>query len=137
MLVKLVPRAFKQTRWHEYLIRFLLGGLATAATGVIAKFYGPIVGGLFLAFPAIFCASCTLIAKHERERKEQKGLKGAERGRNAAALDAAGTALGSVGLMAFGAIVWADAGQHLLVLPLALAAWAAVSLILWTLGRRV
>jgi hypothetical protein len=30
------------------------------------------------------------LKKHERERKEKKGLKGAERGRNAAALDAAG-----------------------------------------------
>jgi hypothetical protein len=53
-------------------------------------------GGLFLAFPAIFCASATLIEKHERERKEEKGLQGKERGQDAAVLDAAGAGLGSV-----------------------------------------
>jgi FAD dependent oxidoreductase/Protein of unknown function (DUF3147) len=51
------------TRWHEYLIRFVLGGLVTAATGAIASEFGPETGGLFLAFPAIFCASATLIEK--------------------------------------------------------------------------
>ena len=48
----------------------------TVLAGVIAKKFGPVVGGLFLAFPAIFPASATLIEKHERERKERKGLKG-------------------------------------------------------------
>ena len=49
-----------------------------------------------MAVPAIFCASATLIEKHERERKEEKGLQGKERGQDAAALDAAGAGLGSV-----------------------------------------
>ena len=39
----------------------------------------PVVGGLFLAFPAIFPASATLIEKHGRERKEKAGLAGARR----------------------------------------------------------
>jgi hypothetical protein len=61
---------------------------------------------LFLAFPAIFCASATLIEKHERERKERAGVRGTRRGKEAAALDAAGAALGSFGLLAFGAAIW-------------------------------
>jgi hypothetical protein len=59
-----------------------------------------------LAFPSIFCASATLIETHERERKEKAGLRGARRGKEAAELDAAGAALGSIGLLTFGAAVW-------------------------------
>ena len=51
-----------------------------AFAGAIAEFWGPAVGGLFLALPAIFCASATLIEKHERERKQKLGLAGQRRG---------------------------------------------------------
>jgi hypothetical protein len=106
--------------------------------GVAGNIWGPVVGGLFLAVPAIFFASATLIEKHERERKEEKGLKGEERGKNAAALDTAGAGLGSIGLVAFGAVVWllADAtpaGS----LAAATIVWFAVSALLWRLRRQV
>ena len=136
-MVKLRPQSLKNTRWYEYLIRFVLGGLATVSTGLIARYFGPVTGGLFLAFPAIFCASATLIEKHERERKARKGMTGTRRGKYAAALDAEGAALGSIALAAFGAIVWLAADQRALVLPLALSAWAAAAFLLWTLRRRV
>jgi hypothetical protein len=68
----------RDTRWHEYVIWFVLGGLATACTGAIATLFGPETRGLFLAFPAIFCASATLVAKHERERKERAGVRGTD-----------------------------------------------------------
>ena len=45
----------------------------------------PAEGGLFLAFPAIFPASATLIEKHVWQRKERAGLPGARRGKEAAA----------------------------------------------------
>ncbi|HEX4118548.1 MAG TPA: DUF3147 family protein [Rhizomicrobium sp.] len=136
MLIHIRLAALKETTAREYLIRFVLGGLATAATGAIARFFGPDAGGLFLAFPAILCASLTLIAKHERERKEKKGLKGTARGKEAAALDAAGASLGSVGLAAFGWTVWREADRGWPVLALALLAWVVVSLTLWLLWRR-
>lgn len=128
--------ALKQSRWYEYLVRFALGGLVTVVAGVVADLWGPTAGGLFLAFPAIFCASATLIEKHERERKEEKGLKGTKRGRSAAALDAAGAGLGSIALAVFGAIIWALA-QHVAAwtLPLASVAWFAVAVLLWRLRR--
>src|SRR4051812_31210797 len=106
MLISIKPSALKQTKPREYLVRFMLGGTATVVAGLVAKAFGPEVGGLFLAFPAIFCASATLIEKHERERKTSKGLKGNERGRNAAALDSAGAGWGSVALALFAYIVW-------------------------------
>jgi hypothetical protein len=128
--------ALRATRWYEYLIRFALGGLVTAGTGAIANLFGPETGGLFLAFPAIFGASATLIEKHERQRKERAGLQGARRGKDAVALDAAGAALGSLGLLAFAATVWGlSPGWSRLALPAATVAWAAVSMFLWSIRR--
>src|SRR5262249_17926018 len=106
MNVRIKLSALRETRWHDYLIRFVLGGLATVGTGAIASLFGPETGGVFLAFPAIFCASATLIEKHERERKEKVGLRSTRRGKEAAALDAAGAALGSIGLLTFCVAIW-------------------------------
>jgi hypothetical protein len=127
--------ALKQTSWHEYAIRFLLGGVATAITGLIGRQFGPATAGLFLAFPAVFCASATLIEKHEREREAPKGS-GVRRGQLAAAVDAAGASLGSLGLLAFAAVVWQMASRGWIVMPVALIAWAVVSFALWVLWRR-
>ena len=77
MIVQFKPSALRQTRGYEYLVRFVLGGVMTAVAGLIAARFGPVIGGLFLAFPAIFPASVTLIEKHVRERKEKAGLPGA------------------------------------------------------------
>ena len=56
MIVKLSFSSLKSGQWYEYIVRFLLGGAATVTTGLISSRYGPAVGGLFLALPAIFCA---------------------------------------------------------------------------------
>lgn len=101
MRIKVDFSTLRQTKWHDYAVRFLFGGLITALAGIIAKRFGPGIGGLFLAFPAIFPASATLIEKHEKEKKEALGLKGAARGRNAASIDAAGSSIGSIGLSVF------------------------------------
>ena len=138
MIVQLDPRALRDIRWHEYLIRFLLGGAMTVVAGLIAARFGPVIGGLFLAFPAIFPASATLIEKHERERKEKRGLAGRRRGQQAAALDALGAALGSFGLATFAIIIWLTITSFpAMALVLATAAWMAVSAIAWLLRRRI
>src|ERR1700732_670717 len=90
--------ALKKTKWHEYAVRFLLGGSVTVAAGLLAKYYGPVFGGLFLAFPAIFPASATLVDKHERQKKQRTGIKHTIRGRQVAGVDAAGGGPGSLGL---------------------------------------
>ena len=59
MIVQFKPSALGQTRWYEYLVRFVLGGAMTVVAGLIAARFGPVIGGLFLAFPAIFPASAT------------------------------------------------------------------------------
>jgi hypothetical protein len=138
MVIRVKLAALQQGHWYEYLVRFALGGFATVVAGVVADIWGPTAGGLFLAFPAIFCASATLIEKHERERKEKKGLKGKERGKNAAALDAAGAGLGSAGLAVCGAVMWLLAIDTALgSLALATAIWFAVSVLLWRVRREL
>lgn len=136
MLVKLSPSSLRRTSWQQYAVRFVLGGAATALAGWIGARFGTSVGGLFLALPAILCASATLIERHERRAKEKAGFDGIQRGRQAAALDAAGAGLASFGLMAFAAV-------FSLVVPtsvpgafaVAMLAWAVVSVSTWW-GRR-
>ena len=47
----------KKTKWHEFALSFAFGG-AIRVAGLIANKWGPGVGGLFLAFPAIFPDQC-------------------------------------------------------------------------------
>jgi Protein of unknown function (DUF3147) len=133
MRVKIKLAAAKETKPHEYAIRLVFGGLITVATGLIAKKFGPAVGGLFLAFPAIFPATATLIATHEKEEKRRARLNGTPRGRDAAAIEARGTAFGTLGLLAFALIVWRALPNHHppVVLLAAAAAWFAASVLFW------
>ena len=138
MRIQIDPSVLRKTKWHEYAVRFVFGGLITAVAGVIAKHYGPVIGGLFLACPAIFPASATLIEKHEQQKKERVGLEGRIRGKQAASVDATGSAIGSVGLLAFAVITWKCLPRHSvwLVLLSATIAWLAVSVTLWHLRKR-
>jgi uncharacterized protein DUF3147 len=139
MRVKTDFSALKQTNWRQMGIRFVCGGLATAATGIIAKKFGPVIGGLFLAFPAILPASTTLIEKHEKQRKRRAGLHGEVRARKAAGVDAAGAAIGSMGLFVFAAVITAFISGHKpwLVIASATAGWLVVSLVLWQIRKRM
>ena len=104
MQIQLSTSSLSDGRWYEYLVRFALGGAATAFTGLISSTFGASIGGLFLALPAIFCASATLIERHEIRRKRDAGGRGERRGRKAAALDAVGAALGSLAMVAFAVV---------------------------------
>src|ERR1700733_9422026 len=136
MVVRFKLSALKEGRWYEYGIRFGLGGLATVVTGIIADSKGASIGGLFLAFPAVLCASATLVEAHERREKRRHGLNGQRRGTDAAALEAAGAAIGSLGLVSFALAVW------LLVPTLGIASlgigavvWLLVAVTCWRLRR--
>jgi hypothetical protein len=136
MIIRLNPSALADTRWYEYAIRFVLGGAMTVIAGLVASRFGPVVGGLFLAFPAIFPASATLIERHVRERKEKAGVPGARRGKDAAALDASGAVLGSFGLAVFALVIWLVIGRFpALALILATLAWLVVSMSAWIARR--
>jgi len=127
-----------ETKWYEYAVRFLFGGLITALAGIIAKKFGPEIGGLFLAFPAIFPASATLIEKHEKQEKERLGLKGTKRAADAVSVDAAGAAIGTIGLACFALLVWKAIPNHTtwLVLLGAALLWMGLSFLLWQIRKR-
>jgi hypothetical protein len=139
MQIKVDTSALGQIKWSEYAIRFFFGGSITVIAGLIAKQYGPAIGGLFLAFPAIFPASATLIEKHESQKKEDQGLHGAQRGRQAASVDAAGSAMGSIGLLSFAVVVWQFIPRYSAwaVLAAATLAWATVSGAAWQIRKHI
>jgi hypothetical protein len=134
--IRFSPSSLKQGRWYEYLIRFGLGGAATVFTGLVSSRYGASVGGLFLALPAIFCASATLIEKHEIRRKREAGVAGERRGKMAAALDAAGAALGALGMLAFAIVFWSMEKRSIpAAFVSASLAWLIVSVAAWYARR--
>ena len=139
MQIKVDASSFSQARWQDYAIRFLFGGLITAIAGLIAKQFGPVIGGLFLAFPAIFPASATLVEKHERHEKEKVRLRGDIRGKQAASADAAGASIGSIGMLAFAILVWKLLPNHKpwVVLVVATLVWFLLSILSWKLRKLV
>lgn len=100
---------------RDWVIRFAFGAGVSALAAVVTKVWGPAAGGLFLAFPAILLASLTLVAKAE----------GGHRARE----DARGAALGALGLIGFGIVVWATTPQWPVWVTLLAAtiAWAVIS----------
>jgi len=138
MPVRVDGSALRDSKWSQYTLRFLFGGIVTAIAGLVAQHYGPVIAGLLLAFPAIFPASATLIEKHEKQKKEKKGMSGTVRGRQAASVDAAGSAMGSLGLLVFAVIIWRFLPAHSAwaVLIAATVAWAVVSVFVWQIRKR-
>jgi uncharacterized membrane protein len=136
-MIHLKWSALREGRWYEYIARFALGGVATCFAGLVANAYGPAVGGLFLAFPVVFSAGATMIETHERRRKREKQMRGERRGREAAALDAAGAGWGSIGLAVFAAIVWIGPIGVSFGITLAAAsiAWVLVAILMWLLRK--
>lgn len=126
MTPELVRGGLRKAEWWEYAVRFVFGGAITAGAGLVAARWGPEIGGLFLAFPAILPASLTLVKRHD--------------GRAMAADDARGACLGSIGLAAFALVVWRTIGAWnvVLVLLLASVAWTITSVGVWIVwyGRR-
>jgi Protein of unknown function (DUF3147) len=138
MLVQFQFEALREIKWTELATRFLFGGVITAAAGLIAQHFGPAVGGLFLAFPAIFPASVTRLAKKQAEKKSAHGMDGTIRGEKAAAIESKGTAIGTIGLGCFALTIWQTLPRWnpAIVLLVAVSLWLVVSVCLWVLIRR-
>lgn len=123
----------------EYLTRFLFGGAVTVIAALIARRYGPVIGGLFLAFPGIFAPGLSMTETHAIERKARAGANGTLFARAEASVEAAGASIGALGLAAFAAVLWKALPTHplTLVLPLAATAWLLVSVIFWWIRKRI
>lgn len=136
-MIKMDFSSLRETQPREYAIRFVFGGLCTVLAGLIAQRYGPAIGGLFLAFPAIFPASASLIEEHEKRRKADHGFNGTKRGRLAASIDAFGASLGCFGLAGFAITLWIGLPKHGVYVIIATGAvvWVGVSALLWRIYR--
>lgn len=114
----------KKIRMQDYAIRFLFGGAVSVLASLIAQWTTGRIGGIFTAFPAILLASLTIIDKKE--------------GKEAAAADARGGVVGSVGLVIAAIVLSVTLGLLLPVLSLllALAIWLVCSVGLYLLSFR-
>ena len=138
MLIGARFSAIKGIKLHEWMIRFVFGGAVCVAAGMIAQHYGPVLGGLFLAFPAIFPAGASLVEAHEKQHKARVGLDGTNRGRLIAAIDAYGATMGCFGLAGFALIfwLWLPRTSSWVVCPLATLVWLTLSVGLWLLRKK-
>ena len=105
----------------------------TVLAGLIADHFGPVVGGLFLAFPGIFPAGVSLVEKHKKQREEAEGKRGIRSASAEASVEAAGASVGTLGLMGFALVVWRGLPGHgfLTTIVTAVTVWIAVSWIFW------
>jgi len=77
------------------------------------------------------------VEKHEREKKQNAGIMNSIRGRQAAALDARGAAMGSIGLIWFAFVVWKllPHVHAVLVLVSGICVWLALSVLIWRASK--
>ncbi|MEU8269564.1 DUF3147 family protein [Sphaerisporangium sp. NPDC049002] len=103
-------------------VRFAFGAAVSVVAGLAGIRWGPVAGGIFLAFPAVLAATLTLIEAQEHSRflAEQ---------------DVRGALLGAVGMIAFALCVWALAARIPTVVAMGIAttAWAVVATSLYLL----
>jgi len=125
--------SLRQTTPMEYAQRFLFGGLVTVVATLVADRWGPVIGGLLLAFPGIFPAGVTLVEKHKIEREAAVGKTGLASARGEASVEAAGASAGTWGLVGFALVVWKESAIHSLPVMLggASLAWILVAGIAW------
>jgi hypothetical protein len=137
MIVQAKFESLKGISLRECATRFFFGGLVCVAAGLIAKRFGPGIGGLFLAFPAIFPAGASMVEVHEMKHKAQAGFDGTNRGRTVAGLDAAGAALGCIGLAGFAVTCWICLPRLSTapVFVLATFVWLVLSIAAWLLRK--
>ena len=139
MLIGINVAKLREGKPTEYLTRFLFGGIVTVIATLISTRYGPILGGLFLAFPGIFAPGLSMTETHAIERKAAAGANGILFARAEASVEAAGASIGALGMAAFAIVLWKFLPAHTLAvtLPLAGAAWLSVSVTLWWLRKRI
>jgi hypothetical protein len=137
MMVQARLASLKGIALHEWAVRFFFGGAVCVAAGLIARRFGPGVGGLFLAFPAIFPAGASMVEAHEKKHKARAGFNGTNRGRTVASIDAAGAVLGSIGLAGFALTCWICFSRFSTAATFALAimVWTTLSITSWLLAK--
>jgi hypothetical protein len=131
--------SLKETKPTEYVSRFVFGGVVTVLAGFVADHYGPVLGGLFLAFPGILPAGVSLVEKHKTLREKAEGKLGTWSARGQASVEAAGASVGTLGLMGFAVVLWQGLPTHnfLFMVLTAAGTWIVVSWLFWWTRERM
>jgi Protein of unknown function (DUF3147) len=139
MRLRLRFDSLKETTPREYVSRFVFGGAVTVVAGLISEHYGPVVGGLFLAFPGILPSGISLVEKHKQLREKKEGKVGVLAGRAEASVEATGASIGAIGLVGFATILWHGLPSHRLLPTMiaAFTAWIVLSLAFWWIRERI
>ena len=121
-IVGFQAKKLRDVQPRHLAIRFAFGAAVSVVASVCGVVFSPVVGGMFLAFPAILPASLTLL-------EEKEGTK-------AAVEDVGGAVLGSVGLVAFAvlAAVLFTLTLDAFVFASATAGWVVLSIGLYLIG---
>jgi hypothetical protein len=137
MMAQAKLESIKGIEPREWVVRFFFGGAVCVIAGLVAKRFGPEIGGLFLAFPAILPASASMVETHEKRHKARVGLDGSNRGRAVAGLDAVGAVLGSFGLIGFAVVGCLSLPRMstAAVFALATLAWLVLAVAAWLLRK--
>ena len=111
----------RDIRPRDMVVRFTFGAVTSAVAGSLSILFSPLVGGVFLAFPAILAASLTLIAEEEDAEESREDARGAAVGAMGMA------AFAAIGVAAFTTIAWP------LAVGAACGAWVAIAIGLYLL----
>jgi uncharacterized membrane protein (GlpM family) len=120
------PGKLREAGMGEIALRFGFGAATSVLAGLVSREISPLVGGAFLAFPAVLLASLTLVSDEEGQR--------------AARDDARGAVAGSIGMIAFAAVgsVSFNTLPTAAAFVVAIASWIVVALaaygLAWLLG---
>jgi hypothetical protein len=133
MIIHIDLDGLRRTRWYEYIVRFGFRWVDHRGGGLDHPSLGACHRWPFPCFSGDLSSRATLVEKHETQKKKRAGLQGVIRGREAAALDAAGAALGCIGLAGFALVVWQLLVPYgpWMVLAGASLLWLGVSGICW------
>jgi Protein of unknown function (DUF3147) len=117
-----------QAKPGAMLLRFTAGAVTSVVAGILALLFGPRIGGIPLAFPAVLVASLTLIEEQEDSEEAREDSRGAMAGAAAMAV------FGVIGGVLFGVLPGG------VVLVLAAVAWLLVAfglygLLWWRRGK--
>jgi hypothetical protein len=123
--IGLQPSKLRTLSVRGLAVRFAFGAAISVVAGLVGNQWGPVAGGVFLAFPAILAATLTLIEEKEEHSRP-------------AAQDAKGAVLGAAGMIGFALCVWllAVTLPAWLALVIATVVWAAIAGVLYLIFGR-
>jgi hypothetical protein len=113
------PGKLRKVGARAVIVRFVAGAATSVVAAVLTLVFGPRVGGVMLAFPAILAASLTLIAEEDDREQARQDARGSVAG--AAALG---------GFAILGAVLF-DQLPGGVVLVIAGTAWLLVAVALY------